>query len=162
RTFDREHETRPYLLLGDLGSDPVPVVADRAFAEALGFRTPAAAVDQIVWFPKKLSDMLGKPRVAARIIGVVETDRMRMGVSVIAGGHWYIYAPGSTIMGEAQIPSVKIAKESLPATLKAIEAAWSKLSPDVPLNVRFFDQLFERSYREYARISQVFIGLAMA
>jgi putative ABC transport system permease protein len=159
RTFDRQHETRPNLMLSANGSDPIPVVADRLFAEAMGFPSPAAAVDQIAWLPEKLTNMFQRPRQAVRIIGVVEADRMRMGASAMTG-HWYIFAPGSTIMGEAQIPSVKIAKESLPATLKAIEAKWSRLSPTVPLNARFLDELFEQSYRQYARVSQVFIGLA--
>ena len=161
RTFDRQHETRPNLMLAANGPEPIPVVIDRTFAEAMGYPSPVAAVDQVVWLPEKLTNMFQRPRQAVRIIGVVEPDRMRMGASAFTG-HWYIFAPGSAIMGEAQIPSVKVAKENLAATLKAIEATWSRLSPEVPLNVSFLDQLFEQSYRQYARISQVFIGLAIA
>ncbi|HEV7691651.1 MAG TPA: ABC transporter permease [Hyphomonadaceae bacterium] len=161
RTFDRQHEIKPNLMLAANGAEPIPVVVDRTFAEAMAFPSPAAAVGQVVWLPEKLTNMFQRPRQSVRIIGVVEADRMRMGATPFTG-NWYIYAPGSAIMGEAQIPSVKIAKENVAETLKAIETAWTKLSPEVPLNVSFLDQLFEQSYRQFARIGQVFIGLAIA
>jgi putative ABC transport system permease protein len=162
RTFDRQHEIKPNLMLAGNGAEPIPAVIDRTYAEDMGYPSPAAAIDQVVWLPEKLTNMFQRPRQSVRIIGVVESDRMRMGANSAISGHWYIFAPGSTIMGEAQIPSVKIAKENVAGTLKAIEATWSRLSPEVPLNVTFLDQLFERSYRQFARISQVFIGLAIA
>jgi putative ABC transport system permease protein len=77
-------------------------------------------------------------------------------------GHMYTFAPGAALGREAQIPAVKISRENMSATLRAIEAAWSRLSPDVPLNAQFLDDLFEQSYRQHARVSQIFMGLALA
>jgi putative ABC transport system permease protein len=161
RTFDRQHETRPSLLIGDNGPEPMPIVIDRAYAAALAYPSSEAAIGQVVWLPEKLTSMFNMPRQSARIIGVVETDQMRMGAAAFIG-HMYMFAPGTRIGGESQIPTIKLAKENLSETLKAVEATWNRLSPNVPFNARFLDALFEQSYRQYARVSQVFIGLATA
>ena len=42
------------------------VVIDRTFAEAMGYPTPAAAVDQVVWLPEKLTNMFQRPRQSSK------------------------------------------------------------------------------------------------
>jgi putative ABC transport system permease protein len=161
RVFDRQRDTRPTILMGDNGPDPIALVVDESYAAALGFEAPAAAVGQVVYMPMELMRSFGRPPQAARIIGVTETDRMRMSGPGIMHGHMYIYATGGPAIS-GHIPLVKIAAENFPQTMDAIRRAWSRLSPEVPLNPRFLDALFEQGYRQYARISQLFMGLALA
>jgi putative ABC transport system permease protein len=148
----------------DNGPDPIPLVVDVSYAEAMGFETPAAAVGQIVYMPAELTRSFGRPQQAARIIGVTDTDRMRMSGPSLMRGHMYMFAPAvaNNPAVSGQIPILKIAADKLPQTMEAIRGAWSRLSPDVPLNVRFLDALFEQSYRQYSRISQLFMGLALS
>jgi putative ABC transport system permease protein len=158
RVFERGREVQPTVLMGDNGAEPIPMVIDRLYAQALGFETPEAAVGAVVWMPEAATRSFGRPRQAARIVGVVEADRMRMGATS-ERGHMYFFAPGAR-SASGQIPVVKIAAASLPETLQRIEAAWDRLAPNVALNARFLDGLFEQAYRQYARIGEAFLLLA--
>jgi putative ABC transport system permease protein len=43
-----------------------------------------------------------------------------------------------------------------------VRRAFDELAPNIPADIRFFDQLFEQGYRQYGRISQLFVLLAGA
>jgi putative ABC transport system permease protein len=55
---------------------------------------------------------------------------------------------------------VRIDRARVGETVAAITAAWDELAPTVPVSVRFFDDLFEESFRTFARVSQIFVLLA--
>lgn len=57
RVFEPGRETVPTRLLEDNGPNPIPLVIDRAYAEALGFETPQAAIGKVVYMPAALSTL---------------------------------------------------------------------------------------------------------
>jgi putative ABC transport system permease protein len=57
-------------------------------------------------------------------------------------------------------PLVRIDRQNVSGALAAITRAWSQLSPNTPVDIQFFDDLFAQAYRQFNRISQLFILLA--
>jgi putative ABC transport system permease protein len=55
---------------------------------------------------------------------------------------------------------VRIDANDVSGALRAIDATWRRLSPKITINRQFMDQLFDQSYENFARINQVFAGLA--
>jgi putative ABC transport system permease protein len=161
RVFERARDTtpRPTYFFGDDPSQPFNIVIDRAYAERLGFATPQAAVDEIIYVRNS------GPVRPARVIGVTETETTRLEAINISGqpaiaGTVYTFAPRAAFGG--QHPIVRLSRGDVPAAIAAITAVWDELAPNVPVNIRFFDDLFERSFSTFARISQLFMMLAGA
>lgn len=150
RVFDREHGEDMF----PDGSDPSRprhIVVDRAFAEQLGFPSPEAAVDQVIYMPSLAEE---GPVVPVTIIGAVENRPMHFlglgatsNVYILSGHQWYVIA--------------RIAADDIPATLAAIEAAWDRQAPEIAMSLRFMDALFEQNYLTFGRINTVFNGLAL-
>jgi putative ABC transport system permease protein len=160
RLFDRQHETGPSTLFQAVPGKPVGMIVDQAMSETLGFATPTAAIDKIVYVPETITRLGGGTAAAPlRIVGVVETDVTRVGASA-AHGHMYMYAPNSPF-GNGLFPIVRLSRDDLAGSLKAITQAWDAAAPNIPVDVQFFDQLFEQSYRNYQRAGQLFTGLAL-
>jgi putative ABC transport system permease protein len=128
------------------------IVIDALLAQNLGYDTPQAAVGQTVYsgsFP-------------LHIVGVVEADMMRInGIGGDGAGTLYRYYPVLPSYAEPH-PIVRISSDNIPATLAAITQVWDRLAPDTPANFRFFDQLFEESYRQQGRAGQLFMALGAA
>jgi putative ABC transport system permease protein len=160
RAFDRALDATPaptYIFTGDR-NDTLDFVIDRAYAERLGFASPQDAVDALIYLPG-FGDTPAQP---IRIIGVVESDTSRLdalnaGGETLVGGHIYTFAPRAAFGG--QLPIVRISADRVPETLAAITRVWDELAPDIAIDVRFFDALFEQSFRLYQRISQLFLLL---
>ncbi|HTE40645.1 MAG TPA: ABC transporter permease [Steroidobacteraceae bacterium] len=126
------------------------VMIDRSLSDALGFASPVDAVDQVVFLP---FGQVGGKDIAARIIGVTENKPLRL---IGAGTTTNMYLSAPRIGG---YPIVRIRGTDIPATLNAIDAAWSKLAPGTPLNRRFLDEQFEQNYLLFERISRVITGI---
>jgi putative ABC transport system permease protein len=159
RVFDRARDTtpRPTYFFGEDASQTVDLVLDRTFATRLGFATPEAAVDQIIY---RGDTETAQPM---RIIGVVEPDPTRIEAINVSGqplifGNVYTFAPRAVFGG--QHPVVRISRDQASAAIAAITEVWDELAPTIPVNIRFFDELFERSFSTFARISAVFAVLA--
>jgi putative ABC transport system permease protein len=130
---------------------PVNVVIDRAFSDQLGFASPAAAVDQIVYMG--LSQH-GLPDQAMRIIGVVANKPLHfagLGASASA------FRLGS---GMPQVV-VRISGKDIPGALEAIKGVWAELAPGQVFHYSFEDQLFAQGYELYGRVAQAFTALAL-
>jgi putative ABC transport system permease protein len=56
---------------------------------------------------------------------------------------------------------VRVAATDLDAGLAGIDAAWRQLAPNVAINRRFIDEIFERSYAAYTRMNHLFGTLAV-
>lgn len=161
RVFDRERDQTPrptYLFGGDL-AEPIDIVVDRTYAERLGFATPQAAVDELIYIRSS------GPVRPARIIGVTETETTRLEAINISGelaigGLVYTFAPRAAFGG--QHPLLRLSSADLPATVAGITRVWDELAPNVPVNIRFFDDLFESNFRTFGRIGQLFAILAGA
>jgi putative ABC transport system permease protein len=151
RVFDRDHGEDMFRPQGADPNRPANIVVDRAFAEQLGFPSPQAAVDQIIYQP---SVEESGPVYPMRIIGVVENRPMHFlglgatsNMYLLNGNQWYVIA--------------RIAADDIPATRAAIEAAWDQQAPDIAISFRFMDAMFEENYLTFGRINAVFNGLAL-
>lgn len=123
-------------------------MVDRAFTESFGLESPQAAVDRIVYFPSDDSD------TPMRIVGVVEN---RIMVFFNIGD---LRASIYTLRGELPYEVVKVSKDDVAGGLEHIDAVWKQLAPNVAIERMFVDDVFNRVYETYLRLSQVFSGLA--
>jgi putative ABC transport system permease protein len=56
---------------------------------------------------------------------------------------------------------VKVTGDDVAGALQRIDAAWQNLAPNVPLERRFLDDVFQQAYETFARINQVVSVLAL-
>ncbi|MGD2133771.1 MAG: FtsX-like permease family protein, partial [Maricaulaceae bacterium] len=159
RAFQRDRETEPRTLGTADPSTPMPVMIDRALADGLGFATPEAAVDQVVYLPVRFMRFVGRSVAQpVQILGVVDQDMMRVEARGTSG-YIYVFGPNSPA-NNALYPVIRLDRQNLTAGLASVDRALSELSPNTAISVEFFDELFEQAYSEYARVSQLFILLA--
>ena len=151
RVFDREHNDLPPPNGDDLDSPAtLNIVIDRALVAELGFDSPEAAVDQVVYFPSGL----GRPAQPNQIVGVVESRPLFLR-GFGATSNTYMLGSG---MNNA---IVRLSADDVSGGLAAVDALWRRLSPQLPLTRRFMDDLFNEGYEKFARVNQVFTGLAL-
>jgi putative ABC transport system permease protein len=129
---------------------PYNVVVDRIFVEQFGFASPEDAVGELVYFPAPEGRALPN-----RIVGVAET--VRWDFASIGGAKATIYrlSPGN------EYTVVKVAGDDVADALQRIDEIWSNLAPNVPIERRFLDDVFEQAYETFARINQVVSVLAL-
>ena len=170
RVFDREHSEDVPAKGGPLAfrdggapaaseAPPQGIVVDRAFVTALGLGTPEEAVGKLVYRPAPpfAQAAAPPPQPPLRIIGVVEersfsffkTPRGEM------AGAMY------TLQADLGITIARVKAADLEAGLAGIDAAWKQLAPNVAINRRFLDEVFERAYANYVRVNQLFGTLAV-
>jgi len=171
RVFDREHAedlptTRPPGASGsppggrNAGDPPPPqnIVVDRSFVTALGLGTPEEAVDKLVYRPAPPVALAASPppQPPLRIVGVVEdrTFSFFKGPRKTAGT---VYA----LQPSLGITVARVSAADLEAGLAGIDAAWKELAPNVAINRRFLDEIFERSYAGYVRVNHLFGTLSV-
>ena len=51
--------------------------------------------------------------------------------------------------------TLKVAGGQIPQTLQAVEVAWAKVSPGVPFNFNFLDEVVDNQYRQEEQLSQI-------
>jgi putative ABC transport system permease protein len=66
------------------------------------------------------------------------------------------YAYGADL--EYQV--VRLAREDLSGALEAIDRTWGRLAPNVAINRRFLDDVFNAYFQGYARTQRIFLTLA--
>jgi putative ABC transport system permease protein len=156
RGFDRDHGEDVFrgLNMAQLGEGgPINAVIDASLARQLGFESPEAAVDQTFYIPDRFSRAFGGRAVPLQVIGVVADKPLHLrGAGATSNVYWL--QPGLNF----QI--VRIAASDVSGALEAIDATWDRLSPKPTINRDFMDQLFDENYENFARINQVFGGLA--
>jgi putative ABC transport system permease protein len=146
RVFDREHNDAQTREPGAKQN----IVIDRILAADLGFGSPEEAVGQIVYFPPGM----GRPAQPNEIIGVVESRPLFLrGFGTTSNA----YVLGSNFTN----PIVRLSAEDVSGGVAGIEAVWRRLAPQVPLTRRFMDDLFNQGYETFARVNNVFSGLAL-
>jgi putative ABC transport system permease protein len=149
RVFDRDHNDLAPQGPPDPSRPPINLVIDRILARQLGFRSPEEAVDQPIYFPA----VLGEQAQQFRIIGVVESRPLELrGFGATAS----VYRLGTG----AQNIIVRLSADDIAGGLAGAEAIWRRLSPQAPFQRRFMDEMFEENFATYARVNQVFVGLA--
>jgi putative ABC transport system permease protein len=151
RVFDRDRNDLLPQNADDM--DPPPtrnIVIDNLLAAELGFGTAEEAVDEIVYSPS----FRDRPAQPNRIIGVVESKPLFLrGFGATSNA----YLLGSDMTNQI----VRLTADDVSGGLAAIEEVWRALAPQSPLTRRFMDEMFNETYEEFARINQVFVGLAV-
>lgn len=137
---------------------PQNIVVDRAFVETFGFGEPAQALDRLVYFnvPAR-PGAEPPPRRAARIIGVVESVPFRFeqaGFGFVPRAAYYAYG------ADLEYQVVRLTREDVKGALEAIDRTWERLAPNVAINRRFLDDVFNAYYQGYARAQRIFSILA--
>ena len=154
RVYSREHgdeprEPRPNALVESKPATPQPIVVDRAFVEELGFASPEAAVDQLVYAPGNDSPD------ALQIIGVVENHRFTFLGMMKTTATMYPLKSGL----DYQV--ARVSHDDVAGGLAGIDRVWKKLAPNVAISRRFVDDYFNDLYEFYSLQSGVLTGLAL-
>jgi putative ABC transport system permease protein len=152
RTFDRAHNDLPPQnnRSREGPRQSVNVVIDDALAAQLGFPSPADAVDEPIYFPAGL----GESPQPYQVVGVVASRPLFLrGLGATSN----IYSLGGPGM---QNIIVRLAAGEVGQGVAAAEAVWQQLAPRSPFQRRFVDEMFNQSFERFARLSQVFVGLA--
>jgi putative ABC transport system permease protein len=155
RGFDRAHGEdafRGFNLAQLNDGRPINAVIDASLAAKLGFASPDAAIDQTFYIPDNFTRAFGGKAVEVRAIGVVADKPLHLRG---ATSNIYWLQPGQAFQ------VVRVAANDVSGGLAAIDAAWKRISPKIPITRKFMDQLFDKSYENFARINQVFAGLAL-
>jgi putative ABC transport system permease protein len=129
---------------------PYNVVVDRIFVEQFGFVSPEDAIGKLVYFPAP--DGRALPN---QIVGVAET--VRWDFSSIGGARSTIYR----LSPDNEYTVVRVAGDDVAGALQRIDAAWRALAPNVPIERRFLDDVFQQAYETFARINQAVAFLAL-
>lgn len=151
RVFDRDHND---LLPQDADTaDPPPtrhVVIDRALSAQLGFAAPADAVGKTVYTPA----FADRPAQPVEIIGVVESRPL-----FFTG---FGATSNSYLLGENLIYSmVRLDANDVSGGVAGVERVWHGLAPQMPLQRRFMDALFNENYEKFSRVNEIFGGLSI-
>ena len=155
RGFDRDHGEdafRGFNLAQLNDGRPINAVIDASLAAKLGFASPEAAIDQTFFIPDNFTRAFGGKAVEVRAIGVVADKPLHLRG---ATSNIYWLQPGQAFQ------VVRVAANDVSGGLAAIDATWKRVSPKIPITRKFMDQLFDKSYENFARINQVFAGLAL-
>jgi putative ABC transport system permease protein len=137
---------------GALAGTAGRIVVDRAFVEQFDLGSPAAAIGREVYVPGT-----GGPNASGaplQIVGVVEKRRLTFRG---AGAEAVMYGFASNL----DVTYVRIAASDVAGSLAAIDAAWTRLAPNVAISRRFFDETFDQAYETFARLNQVFRALSL-
>jgi putative ABC transport system permease protein len=124
------------------------VVIDRVLAEQLGFTKPAQAIGKS--FYRTGND--NSAAIPLRIVGVVKTRTLTPAGSTSS---LYVLNPQ-----QALIPSIRIAKNDVPAALAEIDSVWARLAPNVPMKRQFGDEVWDGFYDYVRAITKTFAALA--
>ena len=151
RVFDRDHNDLPPPN-SDNADPPIKrnAVIDRALALQLGFPTPDAAVGQTVYFPA-FND---RPATPVEIIGVVESRPLFFkGFGATSNAY---------LLGQNFIYQIaRLDAKDVAGGVAGVEAAWKRLAPQLPLQRRFMDELFDQNYAKFARVNEIFGALSV-
>jgi putative ABC transport system permease protein len=127
--------------------EPFPVIPNETVVRAIGFDSPAEAVDQIVNFGG----------VDARIVGVFKDFNWSSAHAVRENAFFGLD------YNAAQL-SIKVSTENLPQTIAAIERIYTTLFPGNPFRYAFANEQFDQQYRNdqrFATLFSIFAGLAI-
>ena len=153
RVFDRDHNDLAPQDNDEGGNGPSPkrnAVIDRNLVAQLGFPTPEAAVGQTVYSPP----FADRPAQPIEIIGVVESRALFF---TGFGATSNTYTLGQNLI----YPIVRLDANDVSGAVAAVESTWRRLAPQLPIQRRFMDELFDENYEKFARVNEIFGGLSV-
>lgn len=146
RTFERE---RADIGMWDARADvPGSLVVDESFTRLMGFASPAAAVDELVYLP--VADWFAPQR----IIGVVENKPLVFTGNGVDASNYYLSAQPEQLL-------IRLDRNDVAGALAAVQRVWEGRVPNHIFEYDFEDQLFARGYAAFARINDAFRGLGL-
>jgi putative ABC transport system permease protein len=154
RTFERDRDT-PVTQFD--ASREESVIVDEAFARQLGYASPQSAVGDLIHSTNQAGGT-----IAARVIGVTASEMSGLQAAETPFGpiegsiYVYSFYPGYGYY----LPLVRVAQEDAGPAVAAIRATLAELAPNGPIDLQFYDDRFREAYRQYARVSQLFMLLA--
>jgi putative ABC transport system permease protein len=134
---------------GRLGDTPPPIVLNEAAVRELGFKSPKAAIGQLVtWHYNaraNLSNMTEvPPSRASEVIGVVPDFTFASIRQKVSAGFYYV-GPKNDMMSSVAL-NIKLDPIRAADTVKRIDQLWAKISHGMPLQQYFADQFLLRLY----------------
>ena len=133
------------------------VVVDRAFASELGYATPEAAIGSAVYLFQRAFESNAPPKEPSiwRIVGVVEDRAFSYSGFIDARAAVYQLYP------KASNTVARIARGEVSGALAEIDSVWRRLAPNVPFSRRFLDDIFNQTYSQFVKTSDLFALLAL-
>ena len=128
---------------------------NRSAQKALGFPSPAAAVNETLVFGSQSSG----ERTDNRIVGVVDDFHIES-LKTPTRPTLYLCAPSNQLT----YLSFKLDPSHLQASLDQMNQIWKRIYPESPFDFFFLDQKFDQQYRSERQFSQLFslfTGLAV-
>ncbi len=139
-----------------------PVIINESLMRELGYATPFAAVGQSIRWqrqkPPSKADLNGMNFTddrASEIIGVVP-DFSKGTVQDATPPEIFWIDPRQN-----RILTVKLAKDNVPETVAAIDAAWKKFGDPRPITRTFLNQSVEDRYRDLTRQMLILASMAL-
>jgi putative ABC transport system permease protein len=127
-----------------------PVIVDRALTAEFGFATPADAVGQLVYMPRRAAAAPSP----LQIVGVVEFRQLTFrGAGATSTLYRFAPDPGVAI--------VRIDGSNVADALAHIDATWRRLAPNIRINRQSLDEAFDRAFATFLRLNQAFTLLAL-
>jgi putative ABC transport system permease protein len=139
----------------DAPKPEIKIVIDRAFAAELGYPTPAAAIGNAVYLLPS-SGLNVKEPAAWTIVGVVENRSFSFVSFQNATSALY------QLNLAPQYAVARISRNNIAKALDGIDAMWRRLAPNVAINRRFLDDVFNQAYSSLLRTGKLFGLLALA
>jgi putative ABC transport system permease protein len=137
-----------------LGADKTRgVVIDRRLAAQLGWARADDAVGQRAYFPLS---RIGMTDQEVRIVGVVEHRPLSLTTPSATANLFYL-VPDAVGFQEVL---VRVDPARVGEALSTIDAVWKRLSPNIPLNRQFVDEMFEKNYARFSRVNAMIVTLA--
>jgi putative ABC transport system permease protein len=129
------------------------VIIDRALARQYGWENPRDAIGQQIYLSSSME--LNAQRQPITVIGVVEEQAIYpLGIGATSSMYWLSPERLYTMV-------VRISRNETAAALRAIDTAWDRLAPNIPLKRRFLDEQMERTYRTFTIVTAIFGVLAV-
>jgi putative ABC transport system permease protein len=92
--------------------------------------------------------------MAGKIVGVVKDFHMHSLRLPIEPLYIFLNPKGANHV------SIKIRGENIPATLAYVRDTWRRFEPNYPFEYQFFDEIFDRAYRNEQRMGTIFTAFA--
>jgi putative ABC transport system permease protein len=131
---------------------PLGVVINEAFVAKLGAHQPAEVVGKDLW-------MLSNPQQASlartTIIGVIPDLHLRSVRVAVTPMAYFLEPPerGNRL-------TVEVDGDHAPTILAAMESAWNRIAPNVPMRASFVDDNLRSLYDTDAQHGKIFAGFA--
>jgi putative ABC transport system permease protein len=159
RLLAQDHGADDVLRDGDNRPENPSVVLNESAVQALGFKSPQAAIGQAVrWTRPAIVDgdaAMTDTATASEIVGVVPDFSIGSIRDVIEPTAYYA---DPTLSSYALL--VRLDGSALPETLRAIKELWGRQNPQAPFEGMFLSQYLQDLYSDIARQAELFSGFS--